>query len=275
MFGKITILCFAASYAVTLLLEITRLLFRSGLRGAVMLGFAGAGLLAHSLYLAHRWSAEGVAPLSSDFDWCLGAAWALAVFYLYLTWYHPRNPIGLFTLPLVLALVLLAQFGASRAPYPQAEGARLLGLAHGAALLLGSVAVMIGFATGLMYLIQASRLKHKTLPRRGFELPSLEWLQRVNERSIGFSVFFLLGGFFTGVALSRGRHGEVYWSDPVVWTSSALVGWMVLAAAFNLLYKPARHGRKVAYITLATFVFLAVVLAALLLEPGSGHGGRP
>ncbi len=41
----ISVFCFAASYTVTLALEISRLWFRSGVRGAVMLGFAGAGLL--------------------------------------------------------------------------------------------------------------------------------------------------------------------------------------------------------------------------------------
>ena len=50
----VSIVCFAASYTLTLVLEITRLFFRSGLRGAAMLALAGAGLFAHSVYLFYR-----------------------------------------------------------------------------------------------------------------------------------------------------------------------------------------------------------------------------
>ena len=47
----ISVVCFAASYAVALVCEASRLLFRSGVRGAAMIAFAAAGLLAHTLFL--------------------------------------------------------------------------------------------------------------------------------------------------------------------------------------------------------------------------------
>jgi hypothetical protein len=45
--------------------------------------------------------------------------------------------------------------------------------------------------------------------------------------------------------------------------------WLVAAALFNLLYQPARQGRKVAYLTVASFVFLAVALGVFML--GDSH----
>ena len=55
-----------------------RLFFRSAIRGVIMLGFAGAGFFAHSVYLYHRAvSAQGL-PLSTMQDWYLLAAWLLA-----------------------------------------------------------------------------------------------------------------------------------------------------------------------------------------------------
>ncbi len=51
MLSGISVTCFAASYAVTLGLEISRLFFRLRVRWLVMIGFAGAGLLAHTIYL--------------------------------------------------------------------------------------------------------------------------------------------------------------------------------------------------------------------------------
>jgi hypothetical protein len=271
MLARITIFCFAASYGVTLAKEITRLFFRSGVRGALMLAFAGAGFFAHTLFLVNRWIGEGShPPLSSEFDWFLVAAWLLALCYLVLVFFHPRNSIGIFCLPLVLGLVAAAWFWAGREPFPAAEGTRLWRWTHGGSLLIGSVAVMIGFAAGLMYLLQAYRLKHKLQPRQGFELPSLEWLGRVSERAIVASVVFLLCGFGTGLVLSRLAHGAIWWTDPVVWSSSLLSAWMAVVAVFNFAYKPARQGRKVAYLTVGTFLFLVLTLAALKM--GHEHG---
>ena len=119
----ISVFCFAASYTVALLLELTRMFFRSGVRGALMLGFAGAGFLAHTLFLAYRAVTASGSPLSSAFDWDLLGAWALVVVYLYLTWYHPKVSIGVFLLPLVLALLGLSQF-ADQQPFPQSRAGK-------------------------------------------------------------------------------------------------------------------------------------------------------
>jgi hypothetical protein len=74
----ISVVCFAASYAVALACEASRLLFRSGVRGAAMIAFAVAGLVAHTLFLVWRATHEPAVPLSSAFDWYLLAAWLLA-----------------------------------------------------------------------------------------------------------------------------------------------------------------------------------------------------
>lgn len=49
--------------------------------------------------------------------------------------------------------------------------------------------------------------------------------------------------------------------------------WLVIAEVFRLAYPAARRGRKVAYLTLASFGFLIILLASLVL-PGSGHGAE-
>ena len=73
--------------------------------------------------------------------------------------------------------------------------------------------------------------------------------------------------------LSRLEHGAIWWTDPVVWSSTLLSAWMVVVAVFNFAYKPARQGRKVAYLTMGTFLFLAMTLGALLVGHQHGAGG--
>ncbi len=54
MLSGVGIICFVSSYAIAWGLEVSRLLFRSGVRGAIMIGFAGAGLVAHTAFLYYQ-----------------------------------------------------------------------------------------------------------------------------------------------------------------------------------------------------------------------------
>jgi ABC-type uncharacterized transport system permease subunit len=260
------ITCFAASYAVALALEISRLVFRSGVRRALMLGFAAAGLFAHVLYLGHRAAASDTLPLATAFDWYLLAAWVLAAVYLYLTYYHPDVPVGLFILPLVLGLIAAAYFFADDNPFTVDHASLWWGAAHGVLLLLGTIAVMIGFVSGVMYLLQASRLKHKRPAPSRLRLPSLEWCEHVNSRAIVVSVIMLSAGLLSGLVLNMLHpRQQIPWTDPVVISSTVTLVWLIAAGMFNALYRPARQGRKVAYLTVASFLFLLFSLTVTLL----------
>jgi hypothetical protein len=144
-------------------------------------------------------------------------------------------------------------------------------------LALGTVALLVGFVSGTMYLIHAGRLKRKLPPMRGFRLLNLERLDAINNRSIVLSSIFLALGVVSGIVLNLVHANrdlsQVPWSDPLVSSSAILLAWVFAATAFNALYKPARHGRKVAYLTVASFVFLAIVLAVLVVGD-SQHGGE-
>ncbi len=53
------------------------------------------------------------------------------------------------------------------------------------------------------------------------------------------------------------------WTDPVVLSLSAMLLWLTFAEVFRLCYPAARQGRKVAYLTIAAFGFLLLVLASV------------
>ncbi len=101
MLSRITITCFAASYGVTLVLEVSRLFFRVRVRWLIMIAFAAAGLFAHTAYLWEQARSEFgqpmLTPLSSWYDWCLLGAWVLAAAYLGLAIRRPQNTVGIFS----------------------------------------------------------------------------------------------------------------------------------------------------------------------------------
>jgi ABC-type uncharacterized transport system permease subunit len=265
-------------------LEITRLFFRSGIRGAMMFLFAGAGLLAHTLFLidqvvrfANDPAAVGL-PLSSPRDWCLLAAWLLVVIYLHLTYYRPHTLFGLFLLPLVLGLIAVGRCVASPQPFPREPSSQAWAIVHGGSLLLATVAMLTAFAAGLMYLIQARRLKHKAPLGRGHRLPSLEWLRKANSHAILATMVLLAIGIFSGSVLNllgaERRGGLLPWYDPVVLSTAALFAWLLVSSGISLVWRPAREGRKVAYLTIVSFLFLLIALA-MVLSVNTRHGAAP
>ena len=263
---NISVFCFAASYTVALLLECSRLFFRSGIRGILLIGFACAGLLAQTLFVIARLSQESA---QNSLDWYLLVAWILAAIYLYLLFYHPKVPLGIFLLPLILALIAFAEYLPQESGYPMGKSA--WGMVHGFSLLLGTVIIFFGFIGGLIYLIQSNRLQRKQVPVR-FRLPSLEWTEKITSRCIVMAAILLATGVLSGIALNA-RGGDVPWSDPVVWSSGLLLLWLTAAMLFNAVYRPSRQGRKVAYLTLVSAVFLLLVLAVTRLVP-SAHPTR-
>ena len=271
MLSRISVVCFASSYGVATLLELTRFFVRTTIRNAVMIGFAAAGLFAHSVFLGflvrERWQLG--LPLVTWYSGCLILAWALAATYLLTVLSHRRSTAGLLLLPTSLALIAVAHL------FPRASGAvRLWSVVHGLSLAVGTALVVIGFLAGVMYLIQSYRLKQKLPPRSPFWLPSLEWLQKLNERALYSSIALLGLGIITGILLNlirAGKEAVIPWSDPVVLASLVWLAWLISIAVFNAVYRPARHGRKVAYETVVSFLFLSLVLAIILLTP-SAHG---
>jgi ABC-type transport system involved in cytochrome c biogenesis permease subunit len=269
--------CFVASYAAALLLELARLFLRSPARLLGTLGFAAAGVVAQTIYIGLRTNPapSQAPPLSSWFDWLLLVAWGVAVVYLVISLRRPQAAYGVFMLPLVLVLIAVAAMFRDAEPFPRDQALYVWGMVHGMALLLGSVIVMLGFIAGVMYLVQSVRLKKKLPPPRGLKLPSLEWLQQATQRTLWGSSWLLAAGLLAGVVLNLLQGpGGLPWTDPVVWTSGILLLWLIAVLIFESAYKPAQQGRKVAYLTVASFVFLALVLGMVLLAP-SRHASPP
>lgn len=273
MLSGVSITCFAASYAVALVLELTRLRFRSAIRGAVLLVFAGAGLFAHTVYLYNRAAEAARTPLSSEHDWYLVAAWVCVIGYILLTCHFKRAALGLFVLPLVLALIGVATLLADREPFAREPASVFWGIFHGTSILLATVIIFVGFLAATMYLGLARRLKRKLPPPRGLRLPSLEQLELVSRRTIVLAAVFMIFGVLSGLLLkSISAESSVPWHDPLILSTLITCAWLTTAAALVVCYRPARRGRGAAYITMTAFVFLVISLAVGLLVD-SQHGG--
>ncbi len=231
-----------------LALEVSRLAFRSRVRGAVMLGVVAAGWVAHSAFLYYRALRSTGSPLSSRQDWLLLAAWLLVMVYFYLTYYHPRAHFGVFSAAAGAGTDRLGcadgRFPApgprsvvkSMGHYPRHVDPAGHGVGAGglrgrrnvsrpgpaaetqAAGLGGPSARAASGSTGSSGAGLARRLA-PLLPE-GLKLPSLEWLQTVNSRCFVISLWMLGIGLGSGIVLDvidyRSHLPVLPWNDPLV-----------------------------------------------------------
>lgn len=267
MLSKISLVCFTASYLVALAVEVLKLWFRAWWQRPLAAVFAIAGFFAQGVYLYNRmWPAgDELALLANWYQWCLVAAWGLAAVYLGMKALRPDVAAGIFLLPLVLALIAVAAVFQKVPSFAADRPQVWFGLFHGLSLLAGTIAVLIGFVAGVMYLIQSYRLRQKLPPVEGLELPSLEWLQTASSRSLYASTAFLALGLLAGIVMNLTRDEPLPWTNSVIVSSGVLLVWLVVSTLFEILYQPAQQGQKVAYLTLANFVFLCLALGFALV----------
>jgi ABC-type transport system involved in cytochrome c biogenesis permease subunit len=259
----ITRFCFAASYAVALGLELLQAVRPRHVQRLLALAFGGAGLIAHTLFLAVQRP-----PVAGPYGSLLLLAWVLAIFYLYGTVHHRRLAWALFVLPLVLGLVILA---GRVAPSPDAPppsgfftglaGPGFWGAIHGGLLLLAAVGICVGFVASAMYLAQAHRLKAKLAPTQGLRLLSLERLESMNRRAINLAFPLLTVGLLVGAALTAQRDEALKaWSAGKVLGTAGL--WLLFVLLMYLRYGLHLRGRHLAFGSLAAFLLLLATLAA-------------
>ncbi|MCH2181609.1 MAG: cytochrome c biogenesis protein CcsA [Mariniblastus sp.] len=274
----ISITCFAASYLVAFCLELTRVFFRAPLRKYLINAVVLAGFFAHSTYMVLQTQVQFAGAglfLGSWSGWCFGAAWLLIVAYLWVRFRQPQTLAGLFVLPMVICLIGAGTWLGQELAFPANEARTVWNAVHGLSLLVGTATVILGFTFGIMYLLQSTRLKKKRPPSRLVRYPSLEWLQESSETLLLVSTVMIGVGLLSGVLVNviNQRMGETVlpWNDPVIISSAILFTWLLISLLFNLCYRPARQGRKVAYLVVASFLFLVVELGIVLYF---GHATR-
>lgn len=264
---RVTVFCFAASYAVALGLELWHLVRPRPIVRYAGIGFGLAGLLAHAIYVAVQ-----PLPLVSPGGSIFFLALVLAVFYAYGSIHHHRQAWGLFVLPLVLGLVVLA----SLLPVPERpaepwEERRFWGIAHGLLVLLAAVGISVGFIASIMYLVQSYRLRVKLPPNPGMKLLSLERIETMNRRAVLWAFPLLTAGMLVGLVLLFRQGSATPWDSLKIVSTLGL--WLVFAILVYLRYAVHVRGKQAALWTLVAFALLLFALMAP--EHPFLHGGQP
>jgi ABC-type uncharacterized transport system permease subunit len=274
--ARLTVLCFAGTYGLALFCDLARPVVSARARWSLTVALTALGWVVHTAYLANIAISTHQLPVTTVRESLLVLAWILAVIDLYLVVRSPKtSAVGLFLLPVVVALSAFAGLEGRRAVDAGWAGSvRFWGAVHGGFWLLGAVLTCVAFAFGLMYLVQAARLKHKRPASLGFALPSLEQSERWNYWAITMAFPLLTIGFWIGVLLvpATRTSGEpaLSWTDPKILSAAGL--WLFFAVLLNAHFRPAMRGRRVMVLTVLAFVFLLFTWVGVGLLVPTAHG---
>lgn len=207
------------------------------------LACAGLAALVHAAFLAVSWADQGVLPLVSNFGSLSFLAFALTLVFVAVEWRYRLGILGIFILPIPALFMLMGYRFKNLAAPPSPLALQDLYLAcHVALSMLAFAFFTTASGVAAAYLVQHRQLKARSLGRTGYQLPSLEELERLSFQCVGLGLAALSAGLLAGVAWSLKSFGRILESDPKVWGSLFL--WVVYALLLGLKMSGRFRGRK-------------------------------
>lgn len=215
--------------------------------GAVLFHFVS---LAETLNAAHH-----RLPVETHEVQSLLALILAIVFLIVFAWYRTVS-LGVFVLPIVFMLAMLAAFRPGQETFsaPIRTGWIFL---HIALLLAAYAGLVVSLLASLLYLIQERRLKSKSPANRGLsplDTP-LETIDQIAHKTLLFGLPCMTAGLLIGSVIAQEDFGAKYFSDPKILLTFGL--WIAYVAMVFIRRASGLRGRRAVY--LSSFVILVVL----------------
>jgi ABC-type uncharacterized transport system permease subunit len=219
-------------------------------------GLVGLGLALHGVALFSILGAQGGMPMGAAQGFST-LAFLLLVLGLVLDLRYRKPVINAFITPLaVTALVPGLLLQGAQAPLTPALRQPLLPV-HITIALVGMASLAVAAGVGVMYLLMERQVKGKQFGLLFARLPSLEFLDTLNNRLVvaGFialSITLATGAFF----IAGSSQGLTWMMDAKV--LATLVAWGLFAGLAGARILVGWRGRRVALLTMAGFALVLV-----------------
>ena len=260
-----------ALYGLGTLLLIPSVVNRRPAISTASLAALGLGLLAHSGAIVieavqiHRLPVTDVRSALSFYAFLL----TLAFFFLYLR--YRITSLGLFMLPFVFVLTLIAAFRPVR-PFDLSAFRGGWLAVHIGSTILGYTGFFLTFVAAVMYLIQEKELKSRIPRAFYYRLPSLELCDELYYRSLLFGLPLLTVGILTGFIWASRTWKGPWELDPKILAS--LLTWLIYLVLFSTRVSGSWRGRRAAYVAIFGFAAIMVTFLGVSLLSGP-HGYVP
>ena len=233
----------------------------------------GVAFLVHAAAIGFGCKEFGGTEFFSLRGGLLVLSWLAGGAFLVLNRMYRIPTLGAFVTPLVLVTLLPALFlghGGKLEAIPEAIRRPALPV-HIVSAFLGIAFFAIAAGVALMYLLQEREVKGKRFGALFSRLPSLDSLDKLNQRLVraGFVVFTV--ALVTGTIIAKGVWKSAWSWDPQ--QISSLVIWLLYGGLVQLRHT-GWHGRRYALLTIAGFALVIGSMVALDVIPeATRHGG--
>jgi ABC-type transport system involved in cytochrome c biogenesis permease subunit len=224
-----------------------------------------AGVLAHTFVIGMETMESGQVPVGDATAYISMFVWLLAVAYLYTEVTTDERAMGVFILPLLIALQLIPALKPADVEVhsPVLRGP-LFGI-HVSSLLLAYASFALACVIGITYVLLFKEIKARHLGFFYARIPSLQVLDKMNRRAIIFGWIFLTAGILSGVAFAfEALAHPVSAGVPQVQAMSvgdpkiivALVCWAVYSFELFAARRIGWGGRRAAYLSALGFAIV-------------------
>lgn len=215
-------------------------------------------------------------PLTGLFESMIALTAAFGLVYLFFSIAIEAVWFGSVMVWVIFLMILLAGIVAEPASEPEAVAATPWAIAHGAAMVLGGVSIMLATASAFLYLLGSHRLKQKKVIQVLGRVPNLEKLERMN--LFGLKACFVLMTFGVVIGIGMAAAGsaalEMTFLDWVTDAKIVLIAvvWVLIGIILALWRAAALKGKMIAYMTIVAFVVLILfAIVASTVFCGTKH----
>jgi ABC-type transport system involved in cytochrome c biogenesis permease subunit len=220
-----------------------------------------AGALAHTFVIGMQTMDAGHVPITGATSFISTFVWLLALSYLYTEMTTNERAMGVFILPLLVALQAIPALN----PSVEVRAAVLQGptfSVHVSFLLVAYASFALACVIGITYVLLFKEIKAKHLGFFYARLPSLQVLDQMNQRAIAIGWIFLTVGIVAGVIFAAQvssapaaaldpRLQAMSLGDPKIFV--ALLCWAVYSFELFAARRIGWGGRRTAYLSALGF----------------------
>src|SRR5215471_6205665 len=168
-----------------------------------------AGALSHTFVIGMQTMEVGHVPVAGMSSAISTFVWLLALSYLYIEMTTDERAMGVFVLPLMVALQFIPALNPSTEARSEVLRGPLFGI-HVSSLLFAYASFALACVIGITYVLLFKEIKAKHLGFFYTRLPSLQVLDRMNQVAVVVGWIFLTVGIVSGAvwaAQAQGGYG--------------------------------------------------------------------
>jgi ABC-type transport system involved in cytochrome c biogenesis permease subunit len=167
----------------------------------------------------------------------------------------------------LLIMVLITALVARPAAKPDDAIMTPWAIAHGLAMILGEVTILLSAVSAGIFLLANHRLKQKKITEVIGIVPNLELLQQINFYGISFAFVLVSLGMISGIGMGFLRSTAldiefVQWlGDPKF--IAMLIAWVIISVVMVSRHYQIFHQKTSAYLTLAAFLLILFAMVGI------------